>query len=91
MENRIQVSLPNGDTLIAVKLENTNYPSIQLFLKHEGSKDEENIAFVEYNPEKPDHEMICIGVYNATDDEPVYYESYKSKGGENYDDRPENN
>lgn len=70
-----EMVLPNGTKLRATMLGDSNYPAITISLP-DSKGSEEQLCFVEYNPEKePGHEL-CIGVYCSGKDEPVYYDSY---------------
>ena len=71
-----EMELPNGIKLRASAHGDSEYPSIVISrMDAEGKL--EQICFVEYNPEKePGHEL-CVGVYQASQEEPVYYDSYE--------------
>lgn len=71
-----EMELPNGIKLQASAHGDSEYPSIVISRLNAGGK-LEMLCFVEYNPEKePGHEL-CIGVYQASQDDPVYYDSYE--------------
>ena len=71
-----EMELPNGIKLRASAHCDSEYPSIVINRLDVGGK-LEMLCFVEYNPEKePGHEL-CVGVYRASQDEPVYYDSYE--------------
>lgn len=69
--------LPNGVALqvtVYGKTE-TDYPCVNInVIASDGT--ENRVCFVEHNPEKePGHEL-CVGVYCASKDDTVYYDSY---------------
>jgi hypothetical protein len=71
------VQLPSGCSLEACADCDTEYPGIHITLIHPNG-DREIICFAEHNPNKPKGRELHIGAYNASDDEPTYYESYCS-------------
>jgi hypothetical protein len=73
--NELRVTLPDGTILCADANRTDEYPSIHIKLIKD-DKTIETICFAEHNPYKPVGKELCIGVYNAVKDEPVYYESY---------------
>lgn len=72
----ITLQLPNGKSFRAVAVDDSEYPSISIYLIGTDGA-EEIICFSEFNSEKPEGEEICIGVYSPSVDECVYYSSYK--------------
>lgn len=72
----IMLGMPDGSKLIAAAIQDENFPAINLYLVRNGSDDEEQICFAEYNPERQGKKGICIGVYNSAKDDPVYYDNY---------------
>jgi len=74
MSSELKVALPQGITLLA-QVSGDDHPGIWISLiKPDGTT--EWICFAEHNPNKPQGQELHIGAYNATDDEPSYYESY---------------
>ena len=75
-EQRVdEIVRPDGTRLKAEIYPNDPYPCINInLINQEGET--ERVCFAEYNPERePGHEL-CVGVYCASDDETVYYDSY---------------
>lgn len=70
-----KLTLPDGQTLEAEVYADGEYPCINI---ERISKDgvREKVCFVEHNPEKPEGQRLCIGVYCAEEDDTVYYGSY---------------
>ena len=71
-----EMELPNGIKLRSSTHGDSEYPSIVISrMDAEGKL--EQLCFVEYNPEKELGHELCIGVYQSSQDEPVYYDSYE--------------
>ena len=76
--DKIEMELPDGSTLIAEPNNDANYPGIQISLKRAGADDSaETMCFVEYNPEQEKGEELCVCVYKQNQDEPKYYTNYR--------------
>ena len=77
MNNKIEVSLPDGTVLIAEPNNDPAYPGIQISIR--GSSPDytnETLCFVEYNKDKPSGKEICICAYTHDREDYVYYASY---------------
>jgi len=75
MSSELLLLLPGGSFLRAQAYSEDDYPGIWISLvKPDGTN--ELICFAEHNPNKPQGRELHIGAYNATDDDPSYYESY---------------
>lgn len=73
-----ELALPDGTKLRASTHDDTEYCSINIdLLSTDGTH--ELVCFVEHNPEKPQGQRLCIGVYRAGEDEPYYYNNYHRK------------
>lgn len=71
----VSLSLPNGLVLEAVAIDDKAFPAINLYLLNkEGER--EQIAFVEFNPERGSDGQVCIGAYADNLKDTVFYESY---------------
>ena len=69
--------LPDGTALRVrvYKKNKTSYPSVNIdLITADGT--ENRVCFVEHNPEKEPGYELCIGVYCASRDDTVYYNSY---------------
>lgn len=75
--DRLTVQLPDGSTLIAVVRANEDYPGIDILLSRADGT-EEKVCFVEHDSGNQEDKQLCIGVYNSTDDAPVFYQSYQN-------------
>ena len=70
-----EMALPSGIRLRASVHSDSDYPSMSITLIDVDGK-QELVCFVEHNPEKESGRELCVGVYCAEEDEPVYYDSY---------------
>ncbi len=77
MENkeRLYLTLPNGETLVAYNYGDEDFPSIDIFIEKVDGE-HEKICFVEYNPERAKGKEVCIGIYAPNTEDTIYYESY---------------
>lgn len=71
-----KLTLPDGTTLQVSFHPKDKYPGICIDMVHE-SGENERICFVEYNPEREPGHQLCIGVYCSTEEDTVYYSSYR--------------
>ena len=69
------LGLPDGTSLRGTVCKETAYPCVNIdLIAADGTED--RVCFAEYNLEKePGHEL-CVGVYCASKDDTVYYNSY---------------
>ena len=74
MMSEIKLKLPSGESLVAAVCDESQYPSITIYLDRGGERDA--ICFAEHNPEKPAGRQLCIGAYTEKEEDVVYYESY---------------
>lgn len=77
----IELTLPSGIKLRARAYPEPEYPCINIDLIGEDGE-ATRICFVEHNPERSAGHQLCIGVYCATDDETVYYNSFNLEDSE---------
>lgn len=71
------LELPDGTALRVMvhKKSETSYPCVNIdLITVDGA--ENRVCFVEYNPEKEPGYELCAGVYCASRDDTVYYDSY---------------
>ena len=71
------LELPDGTALrvMVYKKNETSYPCVNIdLIAADGT--ENRVCFVEHNPEKEPGYELCIGVYCASRDDTVYYNSY---------------
>ena len=71
------LELPDGTALRVMvhKKNETDYPCINIDLVAADGT-ENRVCFVEHNPEKEPGFELCVGVYCASRDDTVYYDSY---------------
>ncbi len=70
-----KLTLPDGHALEAEVYAGGEYPCINIErISKDGTR--EKVCFVEHNPEKPEGQRLCIGVYCSEEDDTVYYGSY---------------
>jgi len=70
-----KLTLPGDLVLESVVCAGDEFPCINIDLMNkDGTR--ERVCFVEQNPEKPDGQRLCIGVYCAEEEDTVYYGSY---------------
>ena len=79
MNNELNITLPNGQVLIARGFGGTDYPCIQLLIKDGNVED--LLCFAEYNCEKGAGKELCIGAYCNMQEDTAYYESYYGGAG----------
>jgi len=75
-DQTVCITLPDGTTLRAAPNGGFLYPGLSISIAHEDGAEDERLCFVELNPEKQEGHRLCIGVYNAAEDDFVYYEPY---------------
>ncbi len=71
--------LPGGDKLVAVAIDDGNFPAINIYRIKANDAEKELICFIENNPEREENPGLCIGVYSFDKDEPVYYDAYEKE------------
>lgn len=77
-----EISLPDGAKLVATGAQDPQFPAINIAL-FDAQHEENQVCFVEHNPERASGHELCIGVYCADKDDTVYYDSYnKNKESE---------
>ena len=79
----LALTLPDGTKLLASAAEDESYPAINVDFISKDGKEKERMCFVEYNPERENGPEVCIGVYNDTDEETVFYDSYQKSKQQN--------
>lgn len=72
----VSLPLPNGLVLEAVAIDDANFPAINLYLLNKYEEEREQIAFVEFNPERGSDGQVCIGAYADNEEDTVFYEPY---------------
>lgn len=72
----IAICLPDGTYLRAVAHPDDDYPSINLYWDNGINAPSDTICFVEYNPEKPGQQRVCIGAYCSEEEDTTYYRPY---------------
>ena len=72
----IVLPLPDGTHLSAKAIDDPNFPAINIYWDRGGADDPEHVSFVEYNPERGDGHEVCIGVYNADEEDTIHYGPY---------------
>ena len=72
---KLYLSLPDGTTLRATAHCGTDYPAINI--ERIGRDGEEDlVCFAEFNPERGEDGMLCIGAYRKDQEDTTYYEPY---------------
>ena len=61
------------------KINDPNFPAINVYWDKGGADDPEHVSFVEYNPERGDGHEVCIGVYNSVEEDTIHYGPYKAE------------
>lgn len=72
----LELLLPDGTSLIAKAIDDETFPAINIYWDGAESESYEEIAFVEYNPERSPCHKVCIGVYQSDQDDTIYYQPY---------------
>lgn len=67
--------LPNETSLRVTVCKEAHYPGVNIELVTADGM-ESRVCFAEYNPTKLPGYELCVGVYCATKENPVYYDSY---------------
>lgn len=81
---KIYLSLPGGATLRATAHSTTDYPAINI--ERIGKDGEEDlVCFAEFNPERGEAGMLCIGAYRSDQEDTTYYEPYDAAERESND------
>ena len=75
----VELILPDGTSLTAKAIDDENFPSINIYWDGAESESHEEIAFVEYNPERSPCHKVCIGVYQSGRDDTTYYQPYMAE------------
>ena len=75
----IELVLPDGTSLTAKAIDDENFPAINIYWDGAECSAHEEIAFVEYNPERSPCHKVCIGVYQSNEDDTVYYKPYMAE------------
>ena len=70
------ISLPDGTYLRAVGYQNIAYPCINIYWDNGINEPTEPLCFVEFNPEREGKQRVCIGAYQADEEDTTYYEPY---------------
>ena len=70
--------LPDGTYLRAVGYPGFDYPCINIYWDNGVNEPSYPICFAEFNPEKPDGQQVCIGVYSSSEDDTQYYAPYNT-------------
>ena len=79
----IELILPDGTSLTAKAIDDENFPAINIYWDGVECETREEIAFVEYNPERSPCHKVCIGVYQADKDDTTYYQPYMAERNSN--------
>jgi len=61
------------------KINDPNFPAINVYWDKGGADDPEHVSFVEYNPERGDGHEVCIGVYNSVEEDTIHYGPYMAE------------
>ena len=85
----IRLALPDGTCLRAVAIDDENFPAINIYLERDVGDEQEEICFVEYNPERDEGPRVCIGVYRSDDEDTKYYAPYMAERNQNEKISPE--
>ena len=70
------IALPDGTYLRAVGYQNIGYPCINIYWDNGINEPTEPLCFVEFNPEREGKQRVCIGAYQADEEDTTYYEPY---------------
>ena len=71
-------ALPDGTYLWAVAYPNIDYPCIDIYWDNGVNEPSYPVCFAEFNPEKPDGQQVCVGVYCDADEDTKYYAPYNT-------------
>lgn len=71
--------MPDGTSLTAKAIDDENFPAINIYWDGAESESYEEVAFVEYNPERSPCHKVCIGVYQSGRDDTTYYQPYMAE------------
>jgi hypothetical protein len=78
MKTRLPLELPDGNLLIAVVEDDTEYPRLSIY-RNRLNKPDELLCFAEFNPDMPKGQELCIGAYREAEEETVFYKSYNNQ------------
>lgn len=79
------INLPDGTCLRAVGYEKDDYPSVNIYWDNGINQPSDAICFVEYNPDKPENQRVCIGAYCMEEEDTKYYAPYITVKGMQYE------
>ena len=82
---KLYLSLPDGTTLRATAHCGTDYPAINID-RIDSDGEEDLVCFAEFNTERGDHGMLCIGAYQRDQEDTTYYEPYDTAERESNDE-----
>lgn len=75
----IELILPDGTSLTAKAIDDENFPAINIYWDGAEGDFQEEIAFVEYNPERGPCHKVCIGAYQSDQADTTYYQPYMAE------------
>lgn len=75
----IELNLPDGTSLTAKAIDDETFPAINIYWDGVECESQEEIAFVEYNPERSPCHKVCIGAYQSDKDDTTYYQPYMAE------------
>ena len=81
----IALSLPDGTSLRAKACNAADYPAILIERICE-SGGEDLVCFAEFNPDRGESGMLCIGAYRSDQEDTTYYEPYEAAERESNDE-----
>lgn len=81
----LDIKLPDGTCLRAVGYEKDDYPSVNIYWDNGVNQPSDAICFVEYNPDKPENQRVCIGAYCMNEEDTQYYAPYITVKGMQYE------
>ena len=71
---------PGGyEHMTAKAIDDENFPAINIYWDGAECESYEEVAFVEYNPERSPCHKVCIGVYQSGRDDTTYYQPYMAE------------
>ena len=83
---RLYLSLPDGTTLLATAHSDTDYPAINIERIGSDGSEGELVCFAEFNPERGESGMLCVGAYRSHQDDTKYYDPYDTAERESNDE-----
>ena len=75
----LELLLPDGTSLTAKAIDDENFPAINIYRDGAECESHEEVAFVEYNPERSPCHKVCIGAYQSDRDDTTYYQPYMAE------------